>query len=326
MPFVDLSMHTDPNRGMPRGPKKAHHVTVVGERGRQGIPGRDGKDGKDGLRGLKGDKGDKGEKGDKGDRGLRGEAGEQGIRGEKGDKGDPGASFIPNVYDIEANKSNYDDQPKGFSILCMDTGNVYWKLSDTSGDWTTTPLRFIGQKGDKGDKGDTGEAGAKGDRGYTGAQGPRGATGLQGEKGEQGIRGLKGDKGEKGDKGDKGDVGASFVASASDLRSARSQYADQPKGFSFLAIDEGKLYWKLSDEDEWSTGFEFGQGEKGDKGDKGDAGKDANDIIIDPDPEEYFMSIYGSTEGNVLTTVIADVKALNPDPLDTYLTTRGIDD
>jgi hypothetical protein len=137
---------------------------------------------------------------------------------------------------------------------------------------------------------------------------------------------LKGDKGEKGDKGDKGDVGASFVASVSDLRSARSQYADQPKGFSFLAIDEGKLYWKLSYEDEWSTGFEFGQGEKGDKGDKGDAGKDANDIIIDPDPEEYFMSIYGSTEGNVLTTVIADVKALNPDPLDTYLTTRGIDD
>lgn len=326
MPFVDLSQHSDPNRLMPRSPHRAHHVTVIGQRGRQGIAGKDGKDGKDGLRGLKGDTGPKGDKGDKGDTGAKGEPGIQGVPGPKGDKGDPGAAFMPNVYDIEANRSTYDAEEKGFSILCMDTGNVYWKLSDTSGDWTETPLKFIGQKGDKGEKGDTGDTGPKGDRGLTGQAGPPGVTGLQGEKGEPGIQGLQGEKGEKGDKGDKGDVGASFIATVSDLRSERDNYADQEKGFSFLAIDEGKLYWKLSDANEWSSGYSFGPGEKGDKGDQGLPGKDADDIVIDPDPEEYFMAIYGSTKGNVLVDSVTKVSALDPSPLDTYLTTRGINE
>ena len=154
MPFVDLSMHTDPNRGMPRGPKKAHHVTIIGERGRQGIPGRDGRDGKDGLRGLRGEKGEKGDPGVKGDPGLRGPAGEQGIRGEKGEKGDTGATFNANTKDVTANLGNYASQPKGYSVLCMDTGVLYWKLSDATGDWSAG-VQFKGEKGDKGDKGDT---------------------------------------------------------------------------------------------------------------------------------------------------------------------------
>ena len=313
MPFVDLSMHTDPNRGMPRGPKKAHHVTVIGERGRQGIAGRDGKDGKDGLRGLRGEKGEKGDPGVKGDPGLRGPAGEQGLRGEKGEKGDTGATFNANAKDVSANLGNYASQSKGYSVLCMDTGMLYWKLSDATGDWSTG-VQFKGEKGDKGDKGDQGVQGVQGIQGVKGDKGDQGDTGL---KGDIGIQGAKGEKGERGEKGEKGDTGASFAASVLDLKSALSDYNDQPKGFSFLAIDEGKLYFKTSDENGnyWSEGFSFGKGEKGDKGESGKDGTSALDDSIDPDPTAYFRQVYGyplGWEGEING-------AINPDPSERFM-------
>lgn len=91
--------------------------------------------------------------------------------------------------------------------------------------------------------------------------------------------GKDGADGKDGEKGEKGDMGPSFVASASGLKADRSQWDTASKSFSFLAIDEGKLYWKLSDAaGDWSDGITFGKGEKGDtgpqgpKGEKGDRG------------------------------------------------------
>lgn len=316
MPFVDLSQHSDPNRLMPRSSHRAHHVTVIGQRGRQGIAGKDGKDGKDGLRGLRGFQGDKGDKGDKGDTGPQGPAGEQGLPGATGPKGDTGATFNADVKDVSANLSNYASQPKGYSFLCMDTGMLYWKLSDASGDWSEG-VQFKGDKGDTGPQGAKGEQGIQGPKGETGDRGP---IGERGEKGEIGIQGPQGEQGEKGEKGEKGEVGASFIASVSDLRSERGKYNDQTKGFSFLAIDEGKVYWKLSDTESdtaWSQGFSFGSGEKGEKGDPGEDGTSALECSIDPDPTEYFRQVYGYPQGWMPDVV----GAINPDPSTRFMTT-----
>lgn len=96
---------------------------------------------------------------------------------------------------------------------------------------------------------------------------------LRGPQGEIGDTGPKGDPGPQGPDGPKGETGASFTADASDTFANRYLYDFLPKGFSFLAIDEGKLYWKLSgNSGDWSTGFSFGQGPKGDTGPEGPEG------------------------------------------------------
>jgi len=54
----------------------------------------------------------------------------QGAQGAKGD------SFTVNATDIIANRSVYDAQPKGFSFVALDQGNIYFKSSNISGDWS----------------------------------------------------------------------------------------------------------------------------------------------------------------------------------------------
>lgn len=91
--------------------------------------------------------------------------------------------------------------------------------------------------------------------------------------GEQGVQGVQGERGERGDQGLKGDIGPSFDSDAKDLLSNRYLYNLQPKGFSFLAIDTGYLYFKVSGvSGDWSPGFTYGKGDKGDQGLKGDKG------------------------------------------------------
>ena len=78
--------------------------------------------------------------------------------------------------------------------------------------------------------------------------------------------------------GPKGDVGASFNANIKGLEVERPTFADQPKGFSFLAIDTGLLYFKLSaTPGDWSTGYPFGIGPAGPTGAAGADGADGAD-------------------------------------------------
>ncbi len=75
----------------------------------------------------------------------------------EGPPGPAGQSFQPTVFDLAAERSTYDAEVKGFSFMAMDTGELFFKLSDAVGDWS------IGHpfgKGDKGDKGDAGDPGA----------------------------------------------------------------------------------------------------------------------------------------------------------------------
>jgi len=68
----------------------------------------------------------------------------------QGPKGDRGDAFNVNATGTLAERDNFDGQPKDFSFLATDTGELYIKRSDTSGDWSNA-IPF-----GKGDKGDTG--------------------------------------------------------------------------------------------------------------------------------------------------------------------------
>lgn len=73
----------------------------------------------------------------------------------------------------------------------------------------------------------------------------------------------------KGDKGEKGDA---FQVNSIGLKASRSLYDSMIEGFSFLALDESLIYFKMSnDPGDWSLGSPFGKGDKGDKGDKGNS-------------------------------------------------------
>lgn len=107
-------------------------------------------------------------------------AGSQGIQGIKGDTG---SSFDADARDLFANRSLYNLQPKGFSLLAMDTGLLYFKLSTTSGDWSA---------GVQYGKGDTGATGAQGVQGIQGPQGLQGIQGVAGGAGAAGANGVNG--------------------------------------------------------------------------------------------------------------------------------------
>lgn len=72
--------------------------------------------------------------------------------------------------------------------------------------------------------------------------------------------------------GQKGDKGDNFTVNATGLASEKSTYDAQPKGFSFLALDEGKIYFKISvTSGDWSAGILFGKGDTGAQGIQGNS-------------------------------------------------------
>lgn len=85
--------------------------------------------------------------GETGPQGPQGIQGETGPRGETGPKGDP---MKIDATGTTAELAQYDAEPKGFSFLATDTGMVYIKNSDTSGDWSE-PVGFQGPPGKDGD-------------------------------------------------------------------------------------------------------------------------------------------------------------------------------
>ncbi len=116
--------------------------------------------------------------------GPRGEPGVKGPRGEPGEKGDVGASFNADIQDAAQHRTLYDTQPKGFSYLAIDTGQLFFKLSTESGAWSP-PFSF-----------------------GIGPRGLQGEQGLQGEPGLQGLQGIHGERGERGEIGPAGPAGA----------------------------------------------------------------------------------------------------------------------
>lgn len=71
----------------------------------------------------------------------------EGMPGEQGAKGDPMKIDATGTTD---EITQYDTEAKGFSFLATDTGMVYIKNSDTSGDWSD-PVGFQGPAGKDGE-------------------------------------------------------------------------------------------------------------------------------------------------------------------------------
>ena len=130
-----------------------------------------------GRRGLQGETGATGPQGPKGD---KGDTGEQGPQGPQGPQGIQGAAYSPGAVGTLAERAAYDAQPKGFSFLVLSTSTLYFKLTNTSGDWSA------GTGFGQGPAGPQGVQGIQGPQGATGPQGPAGATGPQGPTGPAG--------------------------------------------------------------------------------------------------------------------------------------------
>lgn len=84
----------------------------------------------------------------------------------QGPKGDIGASFRADYRGLASERATFDAERKGFCFLAMDTGQLYFKLSSASGDWSTG---YTFAKGDKGDPGAPGAPGSPGAPGVSGA-------------------------------------------------------------------------------------------------------------------------------------------------------------
>ncbi len=87
--------------------------------------------------------------------------------------GRDGRNYAPDAQGTPAEKSNFDNELKGFAFLDYINGIMYYKQSDAHADWADGfdmqgPVGPPGLKGDKGDKGDEGEQGS------AGPTGPRG--------------------------------------------------------------------------------------------------------------------------------------------------------
>lgn len=119
-----------------------------------------------------------------GPQGPQGPAGPAGPAGPQGVKGDVGASFAADARDLFANRALYNLQPKGFSMLAIDTGLLYFKTDAAAGAWSPG---FEFGKGDVGPQGSQGPAGPQGIQGLQGLKGDAGAPGAPGADGLDGL-------------------------------------------------------------------------------------------------------------------------------------------
>lgn len=109
--------------------------------------------------------------------------------------------------------------------------------------------------------------------------------------------------------GPMGPVGPSFNADYKGLESERATFATRPKGFSFLALDTGLMYFKLSAASgDWSSPYPFGKGEPGDPGAPGAPGADGTDgadgLITSVDTTTKTVGLTGKTALNIAASVV----------------------
>lgn len=139
-----------------------------------------------GPAGPQGPVGPQGPEGPVGPQGPQGEIGPEGPAGPQGVQGLAGQSFTPDMVGTTAQRPLYDAEPAGFSFLDTVSGVLYFKLSNTSGDWS------FGTPFGRGPQGPQGIQGIQGPQGPQGIQGPTGPQGPQGDPGPTGATGLTG--------------------------------------------------------------------------------------------------------------------------------------
>lgn len=156
----------------PQGPQG-----FAGPVGPQGVTGPQGPHGAGGPPGPQGNPGPAGPAGPQGPQGATGPQGPQGVQGSAGA---PGQSFTPNAIGSYAQRALHDAASAGFAFLAADLGQLFFKLSTATADWSDGI--YFGR----------GEAGPQGPQGIQGLQGPPGPQGLQGPLGATGAQGARG--------------------------------------------------------------------------------------------------------------------------------------
>ncbi|MDT8337588.1 MAG: hypothetical protein RQ763_00170, partial [Sulfurimonas sp.] len=118
-----------------------------------------------------------------------------------------------------------------------------------------------------------------------------------------------------------GDKGDNFTVNAVGLLSQKSLYDLQTTGFSFLALDEALIYFKLSaTEADWSLGSPFGKGDKGDTGATGNGIASVN--FIGTTDASGFAAQSGATDTYRITftdTTTSDFTIYNGLDSDVYM-------
>ena len=165
----------------------------------------------------------------------------------------------PGTFKFKGTITNTNQLPKNAEkgdvyILDLQDKNENAYIANINNPKNLNHWTNIGEiRGPKGDQGEQGIQGLKGDKGDQGIQG------LKGDKGDQGIQGIKGNTGEKGDKGEKGDHFVIDLVTTTDIAFDMNVHSE---GYTYFNSDTQKLY--ISNGNNWSTGIDFGKGEKGD--------------------------------------------------------------
>lgn len=139
-----------------------------------------------GPEGPAGPQGPIGPEGPAGPQGPIGPAGPQGADGPQGIQGPAGQSFVPDMVGPAAGRAAYDDAPASFAYLDATNGWLYFKLTNTSADWSAPVYFGRGLQGPQGIQGIQGPQGPAGEQGPAGPQGPVGDAGPQGPQGVAG--------------------------------------------------------------------------------------------------------------------------------------------
>ncbi len=95
--------------------------------------------------------------------GIKGDKGDVGDTGPQGPQGPQGEGLHIDATGAAIDKSSYDTELENFSFLDTENDLLYFKASDTSGDWSD-PVAFV--QGPVGPEGPEGPAGAD----YTGPE------------------------------------------------------------------------------------------------------------------------------------------------------------
>jgi hypothetical protein len=122
----------------------------------------------------------------------------------------------------------------------------------------------------------------------------------------------------QGPKGDKGDP---FAVDAQGNISERGAYNAEDEGFSFLALDEGLLYFRQGITG-WSAGIPFGKGDKGDQGDPGIDGDDGLNVELGRTVTHLEWRYAGT--GGAWTTLVALEDLRGPAGSDASVTQANI--
>ena len=110
-------------------------------------------------------------------------------------------------------------------------------------------------------------------------------------------------------KGEKGDPGTSLIINGQVANYAELIYLHPEgiKGDVYQFKDTGHVWGWDTEKNQW---VDFGEL----KGNKGDPGQSVNEFLMNPDPELYFLSIYGETSGDIIGDLTVLEDPFDPDP------------